>query len=163
MTHAVSNSAWGTHGFRQKVTPLQDAGAAIGLAFVLIGALGFLPGITTGHLEVAGSGSEAMLLGVFQVSVLHNLLHVAIGGVGMLMSWFLRGAVWFLAVGGIGYLVLGVYGLIVPDGHAANFVPLNLADDILHLVLGVLMLVLVLTLPRHPTRHSSGEHLLGPE
>ncbi|WP_199036944.1 DUF4383 domain-containing protein [Glycomyces salinus] len=146
------------------MTPLQDAGAVIGLVFVLVGALGFLPGITTGigSLEIAGSGSEAMLFGIFQVSVLLNLLHIGIGAIGMLMSWFLRGAIWFLTVGGIAYLALGVYGLLVPDGHVADFVPLNLADDILHLASGVVMLVLMLTLPRHPTPHSSGEHILGP-
>lgn len=165
MTHAASRSGsrWG--GFRQQVTPMQDAGAVVGLVFVLVGALGFLPGITTriGALEIAGSGSEAMLFGIFQVSVLHNLLHIGIGAIGMLMSWFPRGAIWFLTVGGIAYIVLGVYGLMVPEGHAADFVPLNFADDILHLVAGVVMLVLMLTLPRHPTPHSSGAHLLGPE
>ena len=163
MGFAVSSRGSHARGFGQEVTPMQDVGAAIGLGIVLLGSLGFLPGLTTGRLEVAGSGSEAMLFGIFQVSVLHNLLHIGIGAVGMLLSWFQRGAFWFLTVGGIGYVAVGVYGLLVPDGHAADFVPLNLADDFLHLGLGVLMLVLMLTLPRRPTRHSSGRHLLGPE
>jgi hypothetical protein len=42
----------------------------------------------------------------------------------------------FLLVGGIVYLVLWLYGLIVADDSAANFVPVNSADNWLHLVLG---------------------------
>ena len=49
--------------------------------FLLVGILGFIPGITTGYddLSFAGHHSEAELLGIFQVSVLHNLVHVAFG------------------------------------------------------------------------------------
>jgi hypothetical protein len=51
-------------------------------------------------------------------------------------------------VGGVIYLVLFVYGLIVGQRSAVNFVPLNPADDILHLVLGVGMIALGLALTR---------------
>ncbi|WP_198587037.1 DUF4383 domain-containing protein [Glycomyces xiaoerkulensis] len=154
-----------SRGMRGEVTPVQDAAVAVALGFVVIGALGFLPGITANYdaMEFAGPESEARLLGLFQVSVLHNIVHIGIGVIGAFLSWFLRGAVWFLLVGALAYLLLGVYGLVVPGDHPANFVPVNLADDLLHLGLGVLMLVLLATMPRHPTPHSSGVHLLGPE
>jgi hypothetical protein len=44
--------------------------------------------------------------------------------------------------------VLFVYGLIVGQRSAANFVPVNTADDFLHLVLGVGMIALGLALTR---------------
>jgi Domain of unknown function (DUF4383) len=39
--------------------------------------------------------------------------------------------------GGAIYLVLWLYGLIVGQDSGANFVPLNPADDWLHLILGL--------------------------
>ena len=38
------------------------------------------------------------------------------------------------------YLVLWIYGLVVDEQSQANFVPLNDADDWLHLFLGVTMI-----------------------
>jgi len=55
-----------------------------------------------------------------------------------------------LVFGGAIYLVLFVYGLIVGQESAANFVPVNTADDFLHLVslIGMVGLGLVLTRDR---------------
>ena len=47
-----------------------------------------------------------------------------------------------LIVGGIIYLALVAYGLLIDADDDANFVPLNDADDWLHLVLGVGMIAL---------------------
>jgi hypothetical protein len=38
---------------------------------------------------------------------------------------------------GVIYAVLFVYGLLVSGGSDANFVPMNNADDVLHLALAV--------------------------
>lgn len=51
---------------------------------------------------------------------------------------------YFLAIGGLVYLALWIYGLAVDHGTDANFVPLNDADNWLHLGLGVGMLLLAL-------------------
>ena len=45
----------------------------------------------------------------------------------------------YLLVGGIIYLALWIYGLVTGYESSANFVPLNTADNWLHLVLGVAM------------------------
>ena len=94
---------------------------ATGAAFLVVGVLGFVPGITTDYdqLEFAGHESGAQLLGVFQVSVLHNIVHLLFGVAG---------------------LALWVYGLAIDHHGDANFVPLNSADNWLHLVLGVAMI-----------------------
>ena len=58
-------------------------------------------------------------------------------------------ALQYLLYGGIVYLVLWLYGLFIDKTSAANFVPLNTADDWLHFVLGVGMIALALLLGRN--------------
>jgi hypothetical protein len=113
--------------------------AAVGVVFLLIGVLGFIPGITTDYdlMEFAGHESGAMLFGVFQVSILHNIVHLLFGVAGLALARAARTAMLYLVVGGAIYLLLWIYGLVVDDDSGANFVPLNTADDWLHLLLGV--------------------------
>ncbi|WP_439145000.1 DUF4383 domain-containing protein [Streptomyces barkulensis] len=123
---------------------MSTAAMAVSLVFLLVGVLGFIPGITTdyGEMQFAGHESQAQLLGLFQVSILHNLVHLAFGVVGLAMARSVSGAKAFLIGGGVIYLLLWIYGLIVDEDSGANFVPLNAADDWLHLVLGAGMIVL---------------------
>jgi len=50
--------------------------------------------------------------------------------------------------GGVIYLVLWLYGLVIDKESSANFVPVNSADDWLHFLLGVGMVALGLLLTR---------------
>ncbi len=135
-------------------TTVQKAAQAVGAVFVVVGILGFIPGITTNYsaLGFAGHGSGALLLGLFQVSILHNLVHLLYGVAGLAMARTASGARSYLLFGGIVYLVLWLYGLFIDKQSAANFVPLNSADDWLHFVLGVGMIALALALGRSATR-----------
>ncbi len=126
-------------------TPLQKAAAAVGAIFLLVGIVGFIPGVTTNYddLKFAGHESGAELLGVFQVSILHNLVHLAFGVAGLALARSWATARNFLVGGGVVYLVLWVYGLLVhQESTNANFVPVNDADNWLHLALGAVMLAL---------------------
>jgi hypothetical protein len=131
-------------------TSAQATATVVGLVFLLVGILGFIPGITThyGDLSFAGHMSDAKLLGVFQVSVLHNVVHLLFGVAGLALARTPAGSVTYLIGGGIIYLVLWIYGLVVDQGSQANFVPLNNADDWLHLVLGVGMIAAGLAVRR---------------
>jgi formate-dependent nitrite reductase membrane component NrfD len=62
------------------------------------------------------------------------------------------GARLYLVGGGAIYLVLWLYGLVIGDDSAANFVPVNTADDWLHLYLGVGMIALGLLTTRRAVR-----------
>ena len=135
---------------RDHTTDLQRAATLVGAAFVLIGILGFIPGITSDFddMSFAGHESDAKLLGLFQVSVLHNLVHLAFGVVGLIAARRASTSRSYLIGGGVVYLVLFVYGLLVDRDSDANFVPLNGADDVLHLALGLAMIGLGVVLSR---------------
>lgn len=127
---------------------VQAVAAAVAAVFVLIGVLGFVPGVTTHYDELtfAGRHSEAKLLGLFQVSILHNALHLLFGLLGLVLARRIAGARVFLAGGGAAYLGLWLYGFAIERHSVLNFVPVNEADNWLHLFLGFGMLVLGLLL-----------------
>ena len=138
-----------TSGFR---TPVQKAALSVGAGFLAVGLLGFVPGITAHYdrLTFAGHHSDAALLGIFNVSVLHNLVHLAFAVAGVALARTFHGARSYLSGGGMVYLVLFVYGLIVNHDSSANFVPVNNADNWLHLGLAVAMIALGVALGRRP-------------
>ena len=123
---------------------VQTLAFLVGVVFLLVGVLGFIPGITTnyGDLSFAGHDSGAKLLGLFQVSILHNIVHALFGVAGIALARTLSSARLFLIGGGVIYLVLFAYGLLVDKVSDANFVRVNNADNILHLGLGIGMIVL---------------------
>jgi len=131
-------------------TPLQKSAFAVGAVFLLVGVLGFVPGITTHYdqLTFAGHHSEAALLGIFNVSVLHNIVHLAFGVAGIALARNVKSARGFLIGGGAVYLVLFIYGLVIDRSSAMNFVPVNNADNWLHLGLSAGMLALGVALGR---------------
>lgn len=134
-------------------TAVQKAAMAVGAVFLAVGVLGFIPGITQDYdaLGAAGHESEAMLLGIFQVSILHNIVHLLFGVAGLAMARRASSARTYLIGGGVIYLLLWLYGLLVDKESQANFVPVNSADDWLHLVLGLGMIALGVLLSRRHT------------
>src|SRR4051812_14354850 len=69
-------------------TPVQLAALVVGVVFLAVGVLGFIPGITSHYSDMtfAGHDSTAKLLGIFQVSILHNIVHLLFGVAGVLMA-----------------------------------------------------------------------------
>lgn len=142
-------------------TPIQTVAGLVGLVFLVVGIAGFIPGITTNlydGLEFAGHDGDAELLGVFQVSILHNIVHLLFGVAGLALARSVSGARTFLVGGGAIYLVLWLYGLVIDKDEDANFIPVNSADDWLHFGLGVGMIGLGLALSRRATGPSTTAH-----
>lgn len=122
---------------------LQTFAAIMGLAFLLAGVGGFIPGITSNYdeLKLAGTDSNAKLLGLFRVSVLHNLVHLAFG-VGLIAAARRSWAATYLIGGGVAYLGVALYGILIDKTSDANFLPLNDADNLLHVGLSLAMIIL---------------------
>jgi hypothetical protein len=130
---------------RYAETAIQKTALIFGIVFAVVGIAGFIPGLTTNieTLQFAGHESEALLLGIFQVSILHNIVHLLFGVAGLAAAATARASRLYLLVGGVIYLVLWLYGLFVAGAeHQGNFVPLNNADNWLHLGLGIAMILL---------------------
>lgn len=129
----AAGAGWRTRSTVQMVAMLFAA------VFVLVGVIGFIPGLTTNlydGLEFAGDDGDAEILGLFDTSVLHNLVHLLFGLVGLALARTWGGARTFLIGGGIIYIGLWILGLV----GGADWIPANTADHWLHLVLGVTMI-----------------------
>lgn len=121
-------------------TPVQNVARLVGIVFLLTGIAGFIPGITTNlydGLEFAGNDGSAELLGIFKVSILHNIVHGLFGVAGLALAATASGARTFLVGGGAIYLALWLLGIV----GGADWIPSNDADNWLHLALGVAMIV----------------------
>ena len=142
------------------MAPVQKAALAVGAVFVLVGILRFVPGITSNfdQLTFAGHHSEAALLGLFNVSVLHNIVHLLFGVAGGALARTFDGARLYLVGGGIIYLVLFIYGFVIDHDSSANFVPVNDADNWLHLILAIAMIGLGVALGRTRDRMGAAGH-----
>ena len=122
-------------------TPVQNIARLVGIVFLLVGVAGFIPGVTTDlydGLEFAGDDGTSELLGIFKVSVLHNIVHGVFGIAGLALAATASGARTFLIGGGAVYLGLFLLGIV----GGGDWIPANDADNWLHLALGVGMIAL---------------------
>jgi hypothetical protein len=129
------------HGIHFGRTDVQNVGMGVGIVLIIVGILGFIPGITTNYSELRffGPDSQALFLNLFQVSMLLNIVQVAIGAAGLSMSRTALGARNFLMGSGLLYIILSIYGLIVGVDSAANFLSLNTADNWAFMIMGIVM------------------------
>jgi hypothetical protein len=122
-----------------KGTPVQNVSRLVGIVFMLVGIAGFVPGLTTDlydGLEFAGDDGTSELLGIFQVSVLHNIVHGLFGLAGLALAATASGARTYLIGGGAIYLGLFLLGIV----GGGDWIPSNTADNWLHLLLGAAMI-----------------------
>ena len=119
-------------------TPVQNVARLVGIVFLLVGIAGFIPGITTNlydGLEFAGDDGNAEVLGLFEVSVLHNIVHGLFGIAGLALAATASGARTYLIGGGAIYVALSC------SAHRRRRLgPADGADLWLHLLLGVGMI-----------------------
>ncbi len=134
-------------------TDIQKAALLFGVVFLVVGIAGFIPGITTDYDQLTTFDDEgAKVLGLFGVNILENIAHLAFGVAGLaLASSWARSKNYFIW-GGLIYLVLWIYGLVIDKSSDANFVPLDTADNWLHFGLGVGMIGLGVALGRDRDR-----------
>jgi len=130
-------------------TAAQWAALVVGVMFILVGIAGFIPGITQDYDQLGFVDHEgAQLLGLFEVNILHNVAHLLLGIAGVVASARHVLARQYLIAGGILYGALWIFGLLVDFSSSTNFLALNSADNWLHLLLALGMVVLGLALGR---------------
>lgn len=128
--------------------PIHAFAASAGLLFLLLAVAGFIPGVTThyGDMAFAGRDSRAWLFGLFQVSVAQNLLHLVLAA-GLVAAARVAWSKVYLVASGVACVAVAI--------SAADFLPVNGADRVLHWLAGLAMLGLAVL----GTRMSRGRPL----
>lgn len=112
---------------------LKTYGIIYGLAFVLVGILGFVPAVSP----------NGMLLRIFHVNLVHNLIHLVTGGVALWMAFHSLYAIQqFFKIFGIIYGIVTVLGFIYGERDILGFIANNHADNWLHLIITAVSLYL---------------------
>jgi Domain of unknown function (DUF4383) len=112
---------------------VKSAAILFGLVFLLVGILGFVPGVT----------KDEMLLGIFHVNLAHNVVHLASGVVFLLCGMAGASASSaFFKIFGIVYALVAVLGFIKGDALLLGLISNNTATTWLHVVLAAVMLFL---------------------
>ena len=135
----------------------QTLALVFGAVYLLVGIVGFF---ITGFDDFFGH-SDDNLLG-FMINGMHNVVHIVIGVAGLLLARTLAGARtygWLLAVG---YGAAFIYGILAVD-ESWDFLNLNWADNILHLVTAVVGAVIALGKVHTVTEERGMDASLRPE
>jgi hypothetical protein len=111
---------------------VQTAATAFGAIYVLAGIAGFLPFLGGSYTQTSHA-----LFNVFQVNLLHNLVHIVIGIAGLAAASSLANARTYCRAVGVILLLLGVLGIFV--SQPLGLVNIGGLDIALHLVTGAVL------------------------
>jgi len=106
-----------------------------GVAFMLIGILGFVPAAMTPPVADPGvivQHNHGLLLGLFPVNTLHNVAHLAFGAWALLAYGGFASAIMFARGTAIIYALLAVMGMVPGLNTAFGLMPLYGHDVWLH-------------------------------
>ncbi len=116
----------------------------MGLVFLAIGILGFVPALLVVSPEMPPlevEGSYGLLFGLFPVNVLHNVVHVLFGLWGVMAYRSFIAARWYAGSVAVIYIVLAVMGFIPGLATFFGLVPLYGNDIWLHAAIAVVAAV----------------------
>ena len=106
----------------------KTAAMVLGLVFVIVGALGFVPNPIVGPT------------GIFVTNAMHNWVHVGSGIILLLGAYSPLGAGLALRVVGIVYAIVAVLGFVMQGDMMLGMVAMNMADRWLHVALAIVIL-----------------------
>lgn len=118
-----------------ETSPARLYAIVFGATLVVVGIMGFFVSndFSTGD-DIPRDG----LLGLFDVNGWHNVVHLASGAVGLAAATSLAAArVYALGFGAV-YVAVAAWGFAIGSGEViAELIPVNTADNVLHLAIGV--------------------------
>lgn len=114
-------------------SPARLYATLVGGVLVVAGIVGFFYSASFGS-----PGEVDDVFGLLSVNAWHNVFHVATGALGLLLAGY--AARQYSLCLGVLYLALAGWGFVIGSGAQVvlGFIPVNTADDFLHLVLGLL-------------------------
>ena len=114
-------------------TPAQLYSLLFGVTLLVVGILGFIANSSFG----SGSNVQGSDFIIFEVNGWHNLVHIASGLAGIVMSRRADSARLFALGFGAVYLLVTIWGFV--DGNdVLGLIPVDTADNILHLAIAAL-------------------------
>jgi hypothetical protein len=125
----------------------QTLSLVFGIVYLLVGIVGFF---VTGFDDFASPSDKTLL--IFDINPLHNIVHILIGIAGIALAKTLASARtygWLLAVV---YGAAFIYGLIAA-GKTWDFLNINGADNVLHILTALVGLVIALMPVRDAVSH----------
>jgi hypothetical protein len=106
-----------------------------GVVFLLLGIVGFF---SPGGMAMGADPAPGKIFGLFDINLLHNIVHCVFGVWGLVASRSFSGAKSYAQVGGVIYLVLAVLGFVSPTTF--GLIPIGGNGVWLHAILGVALL-----------------------
>jgi hypothetical protein len=109
---------------------------AIGVVYVVVGIIGFIPFLhtspPTSAPHVDATAAYGYLLGIFPVNALHDALHIAVGLLGIAVSRNLRASMYYGRFLFVLFGFLAVLGFMPQANTLWGLVPIFGADTWLH-------------------------------
>jgi uncharacterized protein DUF4383 len=133
-------------------SPARLYAGVVGAVLFAAGIIGFF---YNGHFgsgnDVFGNDTSVKVFGILAVNGWHNIVHLLTGALGLLAVGY---AAREYALGlGVVYLVVAIWGFIIGSGDSIlSIIPVNSADNVLHLLLGILGVLAGLASPQETTR-----------
>lgn len=115
-----------------KRTTVQTVALLFGAIYLAVGIIGFLP-----FLGGSVTLTNSKLLGLFNINLLHNLVHIVIGIAGLAAAASLANSRRFCQVVGVILMLLGVLGIFVANPLGLLYI--GGLDIALHLVTGAIL------------------------
>jgi hypothetical protein len=122
-------------------SPARLYATLVGATLVVAGIVGFFYSASFGT-----PGEVDEVFGAFAVNGWSNVLHILTGALGLFVAGY--ASRWFSLWFGTFYVVIALWGFAIGSGEAIlGLLPVNAADNVLHLVLGALGVAAALATP----------------
>jgi hypothetical protein len=136
----------------QGKTLAQVYAMTLGGVLVLVGIVGFFVEPSFG----VGDSAQRGTLILFDINGWHNVVHLLSGIVGLAMAGTAAKARLFSIGYGVVYVLVTILGFVVGDGGLLlSIIPINTADNVLHLAIAVTGIAVGLSSPAAAPRRTA--------